>query len=187
MDPNTTSNTPPPPLSPADLALQTLLEEHPELAGKIHTCLSDGQLKQILQSQDDLQRQFGEGQKLIEAVRESLGRIFELYEKHDGEIDTLKIDMAAKKATNGNTETTMRSMKEKDDKLDDEIQNIKTDISGIKTDIAVIKTAVLSEEKQKDRKWLTRNNIIVGIIIGTAVFMVTMFITFMVKTFIWGY
>ena len=61
----------------------------------------------------------------------------------------------------------------------------------MKTDLAVIKAAVCKEEKQEEtqnqREWLTRNNITVGIIVGTGVFMITMFITFMIKTFVWGY
>ena len=80
----------------------------------------------------------------------------------------------------------MRSMKKKDDKLDNEIQAIKTDISGMKTDIALIKQAVVVEEKQDDRRWSTRDKIITGIVVGVAVLLVSFFITFLWKTFTLG-
>lgn len=186
MDPTSTTTTPTIPLSPADLALQQLLKEHPELQGHLHTCLSDGQLKEILGKIDLLQAEYNHGRELIEAFQGALDRMFKLYEKNEEDIQDLQRFKEKKTEANGNTTATMRSMKKKDDKLDNEIQAIKTDISGMKTDIALIKQAVVVEEKQDDRHWSTRDKIITGIVVGVTVLLVSFFITFLWKTFTLG-
>jgi Fe2+ transport system protein B len=182
VDPNTTNtNTTIP--EPAMQAYQELLRKHPELQGHLHTCLSDGQLKEILGKIDLLQVEYNHGRELIEAFQGSLDRMFKLYERNEEDIQDLQRFKEKKTEANGNTTITMRDMKKKDDKLEERITNIESDISEMKTGIAVIKTAVTGEEKKKDRKWNTRDKIVTGVIVGVAVLLVSFFITFLWKTF----
>lgn len=185
MDPNTTTLSDPIP-EPAMQAYQELLLKHPELQGHLHTCLSDGQLKEILGKIDLLQVEYNHGRELIEAFQGSLDRMFKLYERNEEDIQDLQRFKEKKTEANRNTTITMRDMKKKDDKLEEEITAIKKDMAVVKTDIALIKQAVVVEEKQDDRRWSTRDKIVTGIICGVAVLLVSFFITFLWKTFTLG-
>lgn len=170
----------------SDEEITQLLEANPGLRERLHTCLSDGDVKIILTNQENIRGQLEAGTKLFDSINGSLDRFFELWEKHEQEINDLKIWKAGKEKTNGATTVTMRSMQDKDNQLEQKVDALDEKLNNVILDVAVIKEAVTNQEKDEGRKWVTKDNIKTGIIVGTGVLLISFFATFLWKTFILG-
>ena len=155
-------------------------------------------IQTIINGQETIQKQLKDNKEQIEIYNASLNRIFRLYEKHDTKIqnqnkkiEDLEKWKVGKDIINGNTNNTIAALQGKDGDLETKLDNIQTDVSDLKVSVARIETKVSNnkedekkEEKKEYRKWLTKNNITTGITVGTCIFLITMGITFFIKTFI---
>lgn len=156
----------------------------------------------LLKDVESSQGILGETQESIKATLEvmngSLGRIFTLWEKQEERLDRgdklfqeIKEFMVDKKRANGYTEDGLKEVKE-------DIKDLKGDIGDIKTDIAKLGMSISDnreedkEKKKEDkeakkRKLDIRDKIVIGLILIIASAVLSQFIIFLIKTFIWGY
>lgn len=147
----------------------------------LHICINTEQLTELIAGQKVLQ-------KTVETIQTSLNQSFKLSEKHDAEIDTLQEWKAGKHATNGYTTEKFRHIKATHENLEERVETLQTCLNSLKTDTEIIKAAVIADQQRNalndERSWSTREKIITGIIVGTAVLLISFVITFLWKTFI---